>query len=144
MQTSGLTIDRSEEKDRILSLVSKIFLLANIAVYDAFAVGFFLVPIKLASWIGIELQTTAALADFRAMYGGLCLGVGAVLVFGLFKKEWVPTGILLSITTAGGLFLGRIYTLLLDGPGNEYIYFSMTTEIVAVVLGAWLFKRWNE
>ncbi|WP_244939862.1 DUF4345 family protein [Leptospira adleri] len=134
-------MDRSGERDRILSLVSKIFLLMNLAVYDAFAVGFFLVPVKLASWIGIEIQTSAALADFRAMYGGLCLGVGAVLALGLFKKEWFSAGILLSVTTAGGLFLGRIYTILLDGPGNEYIYISMATEVGAVAIGSWILKR---
>ncbi|AOP33321.1 hypothetical protein A0128_05350 [Leptospira tipperaryensis] len=141
MQTNSLTIDRSGEQDRVLSLISKIFLLMNLVVYDAFAIGFFLIPIKLASWIGIEIQTSAALADFRAMYGGLCLGIGAVLVLGLFKKEWVQAGILLAVTTAGGLFLGRIYTLLLDGPGNEYIYVSMATEVGAVVIGGWLLKR---
>ncbi|MBM9576876.1 DUF4345 domain-containing protein [Leptospira sp. 201903070] len=144
MQTNGLTMDRPGEKDRILSLVSKIFLLANIAVYEAFAIGFFLFPARLATWIGIEIRTTSALADFRAMYGGLCLGVGVFLLLGVFKKERVQAGILLSITTAGGLFLGRICTVLWDGPVNEYIYFSMSTEIVAVVIGVWILKRWNE
>ncbi|RHX87217.1 DUF4345 family protein [Leptospira stimsonii] len=141
MQNDNLTITRSVDQDRILSLISKIFLLMNIAVYDAFAIGFFLIPLKLASWIGIELQTTAALADFRAMYGGLCFGIGIVLVLALFRKEWLSSGLLLSVTTAGGLLLGRLYTLLWDGPGNEYIYISMAMEIGAVLIGGWLLKR---
>ncbi|TGK19697.1 DUF4345 domain-containing protein [Leptospira stimsonii] len=141
MQNDNLTISRSVDQDRILSLISKLFLLMNIAVYDAFAIGFFLIPLKLASWIGIEIQTTAALADFRAMYGGLCFGIGIVLVLALFRKEWLSSGILLSVTTAGGLLLGRLYTILLDGPGNEYIYISMATEVGAIVIGGWLLKR---
>ncbi|XDD49371.1 DUF4345 domain-containing protein [Leptospira sp. WS92.C1] len=139
MTTNAITMNRSENKT--LSFISKLFLVLNTGVYAAFATGFFLIPVKLASLIGITLEGTAALADFRAMYGGLCLGIEAVLLIGIIKAEWRTFSVLLACTTAGGLLLGRVYTLLLDGPGNEFIYLSMATEMVAVLIGAWILKR---
>ncbi|MCG6167237.1 DUF4345 domain-containing protein [Leptospira sp. FAT2] len=141
MQTNSLSMQRSAEGNRLLEFFSKIYIALNVLVYAGFTIGFFLVPIRLASMIGIEIKSSAALADFRAMYGGLCLGVGVVLLFGLFKEEWRRASILLAITTASGLFLGRIYTLFLDGPGNEYIYLSMATEVGAVAIGTWILQR---
>lgn len=113
----------------------------NLAVYGAFTIGFFLIPIRLASLIGIELKNSAALADFRAMYGGLCLGVGAILLLGFSKEEFRKSSVALAVTTAVGLLFGRIYTLVADGPGNEYIYLSMATEVWAILIGAWILKR---
>ncbi|MDV6234515.1 DUF4345 domain-containing protein [Leptospira ellisii] len=141
MQTNSIVTGRSGEKDGIESLISKLYILLNVAVYLGFGIAFILFPIRFASMIGITFEGSAALADFRAMYGGLCLGIEIVLFLGYLREEWRKFAILLSVTTAGGLLFGRLYTLFLDGPGNEYIYVSMATEIGAVAIGAWLLRR---
>ncbi|PJZ57803.1 DUF4345 family protein [Leptospira barantonii] len=141
MQTDSISMNRAADGNKILSIISKVYLALNLAVYGGFTVGFFILPVRLASLIGIEIRDSAALADFRAMYGGLCLGISAIFILGWFKEEFKKSSIVLALTAAVGLLSGRIYTLLLDGPGNEYIYISMATEIGAIVIGTWLLKR---
>ncbi|WP_243397090.1 DUF4345 family protein [Leptospira kmetyi] len=141
MQTDSIAMNRTPDGNKILSLISKVYLVMNLIVYGGFTLGFFFIPIRLASLIGIEIRDSAALADFRAMYGGLCLGISALFVLGLFREEFKKSSVVLALTAAVGLLSGRIYTLVLDGPGNEYIYISMATEIGAILIGTWILKR---
>ncbi|EIE02584.1 hypothetical protein LEP1GSC185_1561 [Leptospira licerasiae serovar Varillal str. VAR 010] len=137
MQTQSI----SDQTGSLISWITKIFLALNLAVYAGFTVAFLLFPIPLANVIGYTIHSSAALADFRAMYSGLCFGVGLLVYYGLVKQEFRTQAILLSVASAAGLFIARLYTLFLDGPGNEYIYLSMATEIVSVFLGAWLLRK---
>lgn len=124
-------------------MISKLrvpFLVLNFAIYAGFGAAFFAMPVTLAQMIGIELKDTAALADLRAMYGGLCLAVSVVLAISIFRHEYRGPGLLLSVAGGAGLFLGRLITLVFDGPGNEYIYASMVTEIFAVLMGLVLLR----
>ncbi|TGK07375.1 DUF4345 domain-containing protein [Leptospira semungkisensis] len=141
MQTSTISTTGRLETSPLIRLVTQIFLFMNLAVYLGFTVAFFLYPIPLAEMIGFSIHSSAALADFRAMYSGLCFGVGFLIFYGLTRPDFKSPAILLSVTSAGGLFIARLYTLLLNGPGNEYIYLSMITEIGSVCIGAWLLKR---
>ncbi|TGL63266.1 DUF4345 family protein [Leptospira sarikeiensis] len=141
MQAQSISSHSGNETNSFLELISKIFLVLNLAVYAGFTVAFILFPIPLASAIGYTIHSSAALADFRAMYSGLCFGVGLLVYNGLVKPDFRSSAILLSVASAAGLFFARLYTLFIDGPGNEYIYLSMATEIVSVFLGVWLLKK---
>lgn len=141
MQTQNLLDKREHGQSQTLEFITKGFLTLNLAVYAGFTLVFLLFPISFANWIGISIQSSAALADFRAMYSGLCLGIAIPLYYGITRIEFRVPALYLAIATAGGLFLGRFYTLLLDGPGNEYIYLSMATEVFSVFFGAWLVRR---
>ncbi|TGK01435.1 DUF4345 domain-containing protein [Leptospira langatensis] len=141
MQTHTISTTGRSETSPWIGLITKVFLGMNLAVYLAFTIAFFLFPVPLAGMIGLSVHSSAALADLRAMYGGMCFGVGLLIFYGLNKEDFKIPAILLSVASAGGLFLARLYTLLLDGPGNEYIYLSMITEIGSVCIGLWLLKK---
>ncbi|EQA44444.1 PF14248 domain protein [Leptospira broomii serovar Hurstbridge str. 5399] len=143
MKTHTLELENSENEPRLklLTLISKVYLLLNLAVFFAFAVGFFIAPTMLADQIGFSIHSTAALADFRAMYGGLCLGIGILILLGILQTKTRIAAIQISVLTAGGLLLGRLITLILDGPGNEYIYISMLTEVFGIALGFFLLRK---
>lgn len=116
------------------------FLFLNLAIYAGFAVAFLAMPVRFAEMIGIQLQSSAALADFRAVYGGLCLGISLVLIAGIARSGYCQAALLLAITCGSGLLLGRLITLLLDGPGNLYIYASMASEVFAIIAGLFLYR----
>ncbi|EPG73417.1 PF14248 domain protein [Leptospira fainei serovar Hurstbridge str. BUT 6] len=143
MQTHTLELEdsKNEPRSKLLTLISKGYLFLNLAVYFAFAVSFFIAPTTLANQIGFSIHSTAALADFRAMYGGLCLGIGILILLGILRQKTRIAAIQISVFTAGGLLLGRLVTLLLDGSGNEYIYISMLTEVFGVALGFFLLRK---
>lgn len=125
-------------------MISKLnvpFLALNLVIYAAFAVGFMTIPTTLGEILGIQLKHSASLADFRAMYSGLCLAISTLLIAGIVQTEYRNAALLLSIAGGSGLFVGRLVTLILDGPGNLYIHLSMLTEIFAVVAGIFLLRN---
>ncbi|MBL8018573.1 MAG: DUF4345 family protein [Leptospirales bacterium] len=125
-------------------LARKSYLALNLAVYALFALGFFIAPVTLAGKIGITLQHSAALADLRAVYGGLSLGIGALIVLGLTQKTHTLSAVILCMLASAGLLLGRLVTMILDGPGDIYIYGSMALEVLAVILGVLLIRGRSE
>jgi hypothetical protein len=134
MRTVSISEDESSRR-YVFTIFAKLFLLGNVVPYAAFTIGFFAIPIQLASYIGITLHSTSAIADFRAMYGGLCLAIGVILVLGVFRNSWTDKSILLAILAAAGLLFGRLITLALDGPWNMYICVSALMEIVSILGG---------
>ncbi|TGK12064.1 DUF4345 domain-containing protein [Leptospira fletcheri] len=141
MQTHILESEKAKSGSKYFDFLRSAYLLMNLAVYFGFAVGFLVQPNPLAEMIGISFRSTAALADFRAMYGGLCLGIGILILSGMLRPTARIAAIQLSLLTAAGLFLGRLITIVFDGPGNEYIYISMFTEAVGVFLGWFLLRK---
>ncbi|MBL8021299.1 MAG: DUF4345 family protein [Leptospirales bacterium] len=124
-------------------MISKLkvpYLFLNLAIYAGFAAVFLATPVRFADMIGIQLQSSAALADFRAVYGGLCLGISLVLIAGIASGGYRRGAILLATACGGGLLLGRLITLLFDGPGNLYIYVSMASEVFALGAGLVLLR----
>ncbi|NOU32429.1 MAG: DUF4345 family protein [Polyangiaceae bacterium] len=127
-----------------MNTIKKVYLSANLATYAGFAAAFFAVPRVLGEAIGVRFETAAALADFRAMYGGLCLGVAVVIGMGFRKRRFEQPAMVVSIACAGALLLGRALTLATDGPGNAFIYASMASEVLAVGVGLALAKSSEE
>ena len=125
-------------------LVKKVYLFANVAIYAGVAAAFLAAPKPLGEAIGLRFESTAALADFRAMYGGLCLGAAISIAKGMRDAAWERSAILLAITSAAGLFLGRVLTLATVGPANPFTYASMASEVLAVAAGLFVYGRATE
>jgi hypothetical protein len=120
--------------------VTKLFLLANAAVFWGFAAAGLLAPAWLAAQLDMTLGSTTALADFRAVYGGLCLGIGELLVMAISKEALQRPAITLATLMCGGLALGRIVTLATAGAAGPYIYASLASEVACAAVGAWLLR----
>jgi hypothetical protein len=120
--------------------LERIYLAANLLIFGGFAAAFFAAPDTLGGLIGITLRDNTARADFRAMYGGLSLGVGVVLALGLTKPRWREPALLLGVTTAAGLALGRLLTLATHGPAGLYIEGSLASELISVITGIVLLR----
>ncbi|APR75651.1 Hypothetical protein A7982_00997 [Minicystis rosea] len=123
-----------------METLKKGFLALNLMIYASFVAAAFLAPIWLGNQLGIHLSGTTALADFRAMYGGLCLGASVIFVLGIEREDARPAAMWLATAGALGLFLGRLLTLVQAGPAGIYIYASMGSELVAVLAGAFLLR----
>ena len=125
-----------------MKLIEKLYLGSVLLVFWGFTAAFFAKPRELGEKLGIQLTNVTALADFRAMYGGMCRGVGVLFLLGMTKPEqWRVPAILLSVTTAAGLLLGRILTWALEGNPGTIIHGFMATEVFAIVVGVWLLKK---
>jgi hypothetical protein len=120
------------DKDRISQaapLWTRAIVLLNALVFVDFGLAFFAKPQALARLLEIELSSPTALADLRAMYGGLALAVGALLCAGSRRAEWLVPSLWLVIATSGGLALGRLYSVLASGVPSGMIFGFLASEL---------------
>lgn len=117
-----------------------ILLLLNALVYLAFGPAFVFWPESFAALLGINLTSPTALADFRAMYGGLPFGVGFLFVGALYRKIWVTPALVVIAATSGSLMCSRIYSAVVDGDPKLVIWVFVVMELQSLVLALWILK----
>ena len=107
----------------VLRVLLYLFALLNAAV-GAAALA---VPRRLATSIGYELTGTAAYGEMRAVYGGLFLAFGIVVVVALQRPDsgsWLMALGLLYVGLAGG----RLVSAVLDGA----VRYTLVTALIEV------------
>jgi hypothetical protein len=107
--------------------------LLNAVVFLAFGAAFLLFPATLAGHFDIELSSPSALADLRAMYGGLPLAVGALFALGLRRTDWLVPTVFLVAASSAGLALGRVYSIAVAGVPSALVLVLLATELVSFV-----------
>lgn len=125
----------------LVELATPLFIGANLAVFAAFAAGSLVAPQAFAAQLDITLGSASAIADFRAVYGGLSLGVGVLFALSLREVSLRPTAVLLATLTAGGLMLGRLITMVTDGMPGPLVLVFLGSEVIAVAVGLVLLTR---
>lgn len=112
----------------------------NALVFVDFGLAFLAVPEGLTRMLDIELHSASALADLRAVYGGLSLAVGVCMFAGLRNTTWLAPTLLLVMLTSGGLAFGRVYSMLASGMPNLAILGFLATELVSLLWAAWAYR----
>ena len=98
----------------------------------AFGAVALVAPGRVAGFIGFELLTPEASGELRAVFGGLVLVLGGLMLGGLRHSEgraWLRALALVF----GGLAFGRMVSLLVDGP-NSYTFVALALEALSAVL----------
>ena len=124
-----------------MSTFTKAFIALNVLVFVGFGLAYIIAPQYFAAPVEIEVPTATALADFRAIYGGLSLSVGLFFGLGLFRPMMVLPVLWLIAVSSLALALSRVYSTLASGVPESQIFLFMGLEIAAFVIGAWLYAR---
>jgi Domain of unknown function (DUF4345) len=119
--------------NRSTALWIREIVLLNAVVFLAFGAAFLLFPAALAGHVDIELSSPSALADLRAMYGGLSLAVGALFALGLRRADWLAPSVFLVALSSAGLALGRVYSIAVAGVPSALVLALLATEVVSFV-----------
>ena len=125
-------------------LYSRIVLIANGAFIACVGLWLLWQPASQADNLGIDSLSPAASADFRAMYGGLELALGGLLVWWGLRAPLIWSGLMMLTATSAGLLVGRLVGLLVDGSGGGYLWGVAAYEFALVALGGvglWLEYR---
>jgi hypothetical protein len=105
--------------------------MVNALVFIDFGAAFLLFPAQLAALLDIELTSATALADLRAIYGGLALSVGALFALGLRRASWLAPCLFLVAASSAALALSRIYSIAVSGMPRPIILVFLVTEVAS-------------
>lgn len=93
-------------------------------------------PSQMAQIAELEAVTPAARGEIRAVYGGLFVAIGGILLRGALGGP-VAAGWVRAVSVAyAGLFLGRVVSVAVDGPSG-YTLFAGAFEIALAGFFAW-------
>lgn len=116
------------------------FVLAVCALpFAVIGFGFLLLPVDMASLIGVRLADATAVADVRAVYGGLQLGCAACLALAAANPAWVRAGLVGQLALYGGLAGARVLSYALSGWPSTLGFLLHAGEMLGLAAGivAW-------
>jgi hypothetical protein len=112
-------------------------LLALIALsYLGFGFVFLFNPNEMAAILGLGLGVDGARTDFRAMYGGLEIGIGAFLLICALRREFARVGLFAGACALMAMATSRSVGLLLDGINPLQVLIAIS-EWVGGVAATW-------
>jgi Domain of unknown function (DUF4345) len=117
------------------------YLLAVGLLGVAFGVAYLIAPIPMAALGGLDLPTPLARIEVRGFYGGQLIGLGAFLLLGVSRPQFVVPGLLVAAFTLGGTALGRMVGILVAGSLPPTILGALMLEIAAAGVAVWLLNR---
>ena len=99
---------------------TRTFLLVNTLVLISYGLYCLFVPSFLGTAAGIVAQTPTGLTELRAMYGGLQLGAGCLLLAGLLNPSYTVTALRTAVFLFAGLAIARTIGITLDSSMSAY------------------------
>ena len=101
--------------------------------FIAFGILFLCWPDMLLPGIGVQALQPEAQVEIRAMYGGLELGLGILLLncFGVDRQRF---GLQLSLASYGGLALARLASMIFIGVTTPFLLVALVWEGVIAIL----------
>ena len=127
--------------------MNTIFKLGRYSLYF-FGLGFlgfgllFLVsPTTLTTLTDISLPTPIALMEIRGVYGGFFIGAGLFLLICAWRESWLRPGMMAQAAILGGLVVGRVLGLLIDGAANTFIYLLLLSEIIGFIISIAVLRK---
>ena len=97
--------------------------------YMGFGVAFILAPIRTMALAGIAMEGAAAAVELRAFYGGLELGLGALIVAAALVPGRLRDGLLLTLVSYGAIGGTRLIGMLATGTDAPFFRFAVGVEL---------------
>ena len=116
-------------------LLMKVFLLGAVVIVVPIALSYGLDPANvLPRFLDIKVEGNDQTQIFRAM---MFLYLGACLFWAMaaFKPEWQRAGMVWAVIFSLSLAVGRIVSLIVDGPASRLLDIYLGVEIAAGLLG---------
>jgi hypothetical protein len=111
-------------------MLSLIYLGYVVLMLLGFGIAFLLAPSRMAGLVDIQVPTSSALSDIRAVYGGLEIGLGLVVAWCMLDPGRVPLGLGMAGVLFACVAAGRGFGMLRDRPVS-----ALTSKVFAVELG---------
>ena len=93
-------------------------------------------PAALMDPLGIPLQGVAAHSEIRAAYGGMHVGIGLFLLATALRPALNGVGLWANLCIMGGLVVGRLTSLVVDGAPGAFPLGLLAVEGFAALASA--------
>ncbi len=102
-------------------------------------------PTGTADWVDFDLESSSALAEFRAMYGGLSVALALLHIGSAVRGAWLRPALLMSSALTAGLLTGRLVSIGLDGvPGPFVLGLALSEVLLLGLSGVALWRLWRQ
>ena len=105
------------------------------AVYLVLGLTFMFLPSTMIGAIDLNAGSPKAMADVRAVYGGLELAIG-ILLFACFFRKQFGSGLAIGALMLTCMAVGRLVGIVYDPARDALTYGLLAAEVVGVVLCA--------
>jgi hypothetical protein len=119
-----------------MHMLTKSTLILAIAGLAGFGLVFLLLPETVLGWAGLELSGVGARTELRTFYGGLELGLAAVLVACLRRPARHRDGLWLTLAVFASLAGARLVGLAVDREFSTFLGLALATELGLALLAA--------
>ncbi len=119
-----------------MAILARLLLIISGLLFVGYGLYFFLHPAELGAMLGAALENPIAATEIRAVYGGMSLSLGGLLVYcGVVQERYTHRmGLWLLLLICAGAGLGRLAGLLMLGGGSEHHYVSLAYELITALL----------
>jgi hypothetical protein len=118
--------------------LSKIILIAGALIYFSFGFAFLFHPDVITTMDGIVLPDRPAANHIRAVYGGMEIGLGMLLIYFCMVKDGVKNGLIVLAFSIGVTAISRLSGIVFYGGGDMSNILSFAAEfsfaLIAIVL----------
>jgi len=118
-------------------IISIIFIIPIALVYGLYP------NMTLSQLFDIKVETINLTNIFRAMMG-LYLGISTIWIIGILKPKFWMTATLTNIVFMGGLAVGRLLSLALDGLPSIYFLVGLLLELSFAFWGLKNLKKYGD
>jgi hypothetical protein len=85
--------------------------------------------------VGVDLTTPSARTEIRGFYGGLELGFALFFAMAAARPVWFVPGLVAQSFSLGGVALGRVFGLVVDGSPESLTYALLAAESAGCLIG---------
>jgi Domain of unknown function (DUF4345) len=125
-------------------LMKNLHLIISTIILIPVALGYGIAPkTVLPILLNIRLETVDMLNICRAIMV-LYLALSALFLMSIFNKKYWFTATITNIFLMGGLALGRILSLVLDGIPSPIFLWGTLGELVLAVFAFYQLRKWGE
>jgi hypothetical protein len=116
-------------------IYARIVLVVSALMYAGFGAAYLARPKAMAKLTHFELPSPTAVTEIRAFYGGIELGLAALLVVCAVRPAWAGAGLLALALLSGGAALARLIGFAVDGSATPFLWKVFAAEAFVAVLG---------
>ena len=111
-----------------MRMLAQVLLWVSGLGYAGFGVAFLAAPIRTMALAGIVMEGAVAAVELRAFYGGLELGLGALIVAAALLGR-LRDGLVLTLVSYGAIGGVRLASMLATGTDTPFFRFAVAVEL---------------